>query len=627
MSIPPQFLDEIRSRVSLSSVVARRVKLLKAGREMKGCCPFHNEKSPSFYVNDDKAFYHCFGCGAHGDVIRFVVEQEGLSFRDAVAGLAAEAGLEMPEENPEARAKAKAAAGLHDVTGAASDWFRKQLSGLGGADARAYIEKRSLKPGTVEAFGLGFAPDSRGALKAALGDIDVHKLIEVGLVIEAEGREPYDRFRGRLMFPIRDPRGRVVGFGGRIIGAGEPKYLNSPDTPLFDKGRLLYNLDKAGPAARKSGRIVVVEGYMDVIGLAQVGFAEAVAPMGTALTEDQMKLLWRVAPEPVLCFDGDAAGRRAAIRAAMRALPLLEPGKSLRFITMPQGQDPDDFAKARGLSAFTDLVNGAASLIDTLWRAETEGVDTATPERRAAVRQRLFEHAHAIQNQTVASLYQSEFRERFDAMFQARRQNRFMPVVRGASSAFKERAGVEGTQKQMYAIFRGLLDRPELAEAHAEDIASLYIADPQLTALRTAIFAAVSRNPDLDKDALAHDLAAQGLGQYAEHIRQQRYARNRLDFSFTRPRTPAAIADQDLACVVGHLMALQRIDEDLADLRARYDSLVQSEFEEQQRLRAEKARVERELIDLAEARRGDDTSAPMKERNLDGDQSTGEAQG
>lgn len=623
MSIPPQFLDEIRSRVSLSSVVARRVKLLKAGREMKGCCPFHNEKTPSFYVNDDKAFYHCFGCGAHGDVIRFVVEQEGLSFRDAVAGLAAEAGLELPEENPEARAKAKVAAGLHDVTGAANDWFRKQLSGLGGADARAYIEKRGLKPATVEAFGLGFAPDSRGAMKTALGDIDIRKLIEVGLVIEAEGREPYDRFRGRLMFPIRDPRGRIVGFGGRIIGAGEPKYLNSPDTPLFDKGRLLYNLDKAGPAARKSGRIVVVEGYMDVIGLAQVGFAEAVAPMGTALTEDQMKLLWRVAPEPVLCFDGDAAGRRAAIRAAMRALPLLEPGKSLRFITMPQGQDPDDFAKARGLSAFTDLVNGAASLIDTLWKAETEGIDTATPERRAAVRQRLFEHAHAIENQTVASLYQSEFRERFDAMFRARRENRFMPAVRGASSAAKARLTLSAAEIETRAVMVGLLTHPHIADVHGETISHLHIADPQLDRLRSAIFSAISRNHDLDKDGLAHDLAAQGLGQYVEDLRHM----NRLDFSFTRPRTPAAIADQDLACVVGHLMALQRIDEDLADLRARYDSLVQSEFEEQQRLRAEKARVERELIDLAEARRGDDTSAPMKERNLDGDQSTGEAQG
>lgn len=424
------------------------------------------------------------------------------------------------------------------------------------------------------------------------------------------------------MFPIRDPRGRIVGFGGRIIGAGEPKYLNSPDTPLFDKGRLLYNLDKAGPAARKSGRIVVVEGYMDVIGLAQVGFAEAVAPMGTALTEDQMKLLWRVAPEPVLCFDGDAAGRRAAIRAAMRALPLLEPGKSLRFVTMPQGQDPDDFAKARGLTAFTELVNGAASLIDTLWKAETEGVDTATPERRAAVRQRLFEHAHAIENQTVASLYQSEFRERFDAMFRARRESRFMPAVRGASSAAKARLMLSPAEIETRAVMAGLLTHPHLADVHGEAISHLHIGEPQLDRLRSAIFSAISRNHDLDKEALAHDLAAQGLGQYADDLRRM----NRLDFSFTRPRTPAAIADQDLACVVGHLMALQRIDEDLADLRARYDSLVQSEFEEQQRLRAEKARVERELIDLAEARRGDEPT-PAKERNLDGDQSTGEAQG
>jgi DNA primase len=601
MSIPPQFLDEIRSRVSLSAIVGRRVKLLRAGREMKGCCPFHNEKTPSFYVNDDKAFYHCFGCGAHGDAIRFLVEQEGLAFRDAVATLAAEAGLDMPEESPEARERARAAAGLHDVTAAAAEWFQKQYQSIGGAEARRYAEGRGLTAATVAAFGLGFAPDSRGALKTGLKDVPEAKLIETGLLVAAEDREPYDRFRGRLMFPIRDPRGRVVGFGGRIIGAGEPKYLNSPDTPLFDKGRLLYNLDKAGPAARKSGRMVVVEGYMDVIGLAEAGFAEAVAPMGTALTEDQLKLLWRVVPEPVLAFDGDAAGRRAAIRAAGRALPLLEPGRSLRFVTLPQGQDPDDFVRSKGLAAFSRLLDTAEPLIDMLWRAETQGVDMATPERRAAVKQRLSEHARAIENASVSSLYQSAFRERFDALFQARRQGRFAPAAAGASTAIRSHAAQSQSERELAAVIVGLLEHPQLIDSASEAISALAITDPQVQRLRAALFAAQARNPDLDKAALANDLLQQGLGQLADEVRHK----NRLQFSFTRPRTPAAIAEQDLACVVAHLMALQRIDQDLADLRARYDSLVQSDFDEQQRLRAERARVEAELVGLASARRED----------------------
>jgi DNA primase len=604
MSIAPAFLDEIRARVSLSQVVQRRVKLLRAGREMKGCCPFHNEKTPSFYVNDDKAFYHCFGCGAHGDVIRFVVEQEGLAFRDAVASLAAEAGLEVPEESPEARARAKATAGLHDVTRAAAEWYAQQLQGIGGAEARKYLLDRGLSPQTIADFGLGFAPDSRGALKTALKDIDTAKLVEAGLLIrpDDEGREPYDRFRGRVMFPIRDPRGRVVGFGGRILGPGEPKYLNSPDTPLFDKGRLLYNLDKAGPAARKSARVVVVEGYMDVIGLAQGGFVEAVAPMGTALTEDQIKLLWRIAPEPVLCFDGDAAGRRASLRAATRALPLLEPGRSLRFVSLPEGEDPDDLVRSRGIGAFTRLLESATPLIDMIWLAETDGVDTSTPERRAAVRQRLSEHARAIENATVSGLYQSEFRQRFDALFRARRTSRSAPPwLAGASPEIKSRAQQDQRAVEVLAIMVGLLEHPHLADVHGEAVSILGIDDPNLSRLRAAIFAAISMDHNLDKAGLQHDLDRQGLGQLAEEARRK----NRLDFSFTRPRTPAAIAEQDLACVVGHLMALQRIDEDLANLRARYDSLVQSEFEEQQRLRTERARVERELIELAEARRGD----------------------
>ncbi len=487
MSIPPSFLDEIRTRVPVSDIVGRRVKLIRAGREMKACCPFHNEKTPSFYVNDDKGFYHCFGCGAHGDVVSFLMDQEGQDFRGAVEQLAGQAGLDMPQESPEARERARAAQGLHDVAALAEDWFRRQLGSIEGADARKYVEERGLTAETVKSFGIGFAPDSRGALMQAV-DAPREKLIAAGLLVQPEdaGRDPYDRFRSRLIFPIHDMRGRTVGFGGRILGKGEPKYLNSPDGPLFDKGRLLYNLNRAAAPARKSGRLVVVEGYMDVIALAQAGFAEAVAPMGTAMTEDQMKLAWRAVPEPVLCFDGDAAGVRAANRAAVRALPLLEPGKSLRFAILPEGKDPDDLVRAQGLKAFETLVENAEPLIEHIWRSETEGIDLKTPERRAAVRQRLGEHASTIGDGSVQQLYRSEFKARFDAMFVQKRgadgggfgrrfDRRFDNRFGGASAGMKTTAGSTPYEREILAILAGLVENPWLVDQAGEAVADLEI--------------------------------------------------------------------------------------------------------------------------------------------------------
>ena len=260
MSLSPQFLDELRARTTLSTLIGRSVKVQKAGREYKACCPFHNEKTPSFTINDEKGFYHCFGCGAHGDAIRWMTDQRGLPFMDAVKELADAAGMEVPAPDPRAAQKAEAARGLHDAMATAQHWFEAQLAGIDGAEARAYLDKRGISDATRRAFGFGFAPDSRGKLKAALSDFPIGMLIEAGLVIQPDegGREPYDRFRGRLMIPIRDARGRVIAFGGRILGAGEPKYLNSPDTPLFDKGRTLYNIDRALAAARKAGRVIVV---------------------------------------------------------------------------------------------------------------------------------------------------------------------------------------------------------------------------------------------------------------------------------------------------------------------------------------------------------------------------------
>ena len=349
MALTPAWLDELRARTSLSTLIGKTVKVQKAGREYKACCPFHNEKTPSFTINDEKGFYHCFGCGAHGDAIRWMTDQRGLPFMDAIKELAAGAGMDVPAPDPRAAKKAEQARGLHDVMEAAQRFFVDQLDGIEGNEAREYLKRRGITPPTRAAFGFGYAPDSRGRLKSALKEFGEPLLVEAGLLIDPDGMEPdggkgkkrdsYDRFRGRLMIPIRDIRGRVIAFGGRILGAGEPKYLNSPDTPLFDKGRTLYNIDRASPASRQSDRVIVVEGYMDVIALAQAGFGDAVAPLGTALTEHQIERLWKLSDVPLLCFDGDAPGQKAAIRAAMRALPLLRPGFSLAFATLPPGQD------------------------------------------------------------------------------------------------------------------------------------------------------------------------------------------------------------------------------------------------------------------------------------------------
>lgn len=318
MAFPPGFLDELRARIRLSDVVSRRVRLQKRGREFTGLCPFHNEKTPSFTVNDDKGFYHCFGCGAHGDAIDFEREQSGLSFREAVERLAADVGLAVPAPDPRAREREEARRGLADVVEIACQWFEERLRGPEGAPARAYLERRGLDQATIRRFRLGYAPDARDALIKAFsqgkgGDsardaIDIDQLIAAGLAKRPDdGRAPFDYFRGRVMFPITDRRGRVIAFGGRVLGDGEPKYLNSPDTPLFEKGRVLFGWHVAREAARSAGTVLVTEGYMDVIALAQAGFDHAVAPLGTALTEQQIRELWRMAPEPVVCLDGDTA--------------------------------------------------------------------------------------------------------------------------------------------------------------------------------------------------------------------------------------------------------------------------------------------------------------------------------
>ncbi len=524
VTLSPAWLDELRARTLLSAVIAPSVKLIKAGREYKACCPFHQEKTPSFTVNDEKGFYHCFGCGAHGDVIRFLTDARGLPFMDAVKELAGKAGMEVPALDPRAKEKAERSAGLYDIMDAAQRWFAEQLDGVEGSEARKYLKERRISDATKTRFGFGFAPDSRGKLKKALEKFGIEQLVEAGLLIKPDdGKEPYDRFRGRLTYPIRDQRGRVIAFSARIIGQGEPKYLNSPDTPLFDKGRTLFNLDLAGPASRKAGRILVVEGQMDVIALDQAGLGEAVAPLGTALTEHQLERLWRLDGQPLCCFDGDAAGQKAAVRAALRALPHLSPERTLRFVALPAGQDPDDVIRTGGKAAFETLLAEAEPLVDRMWRHEEEAAALDTPEARAGLRKRLLDHAATIADGNVRQLYRDEWMSRFDARFRPQqaqqhrrpfaprgewKKGRFTPPTPPASQAARAiwQVGVEPAMAA--AVIAGCIRYPVVLHDHVEQIAMFRIGDRALGQLRDAIVEYALNNASLDSEALQTTLAA-----------------------------------------------------------------------------------------------------------------------
>ncbi|MBF0094635.1 MAG: DNA primase, partial [Alphaproteobacteria bacterium] len=462
MAFPPQFLDEIRARIHLSTVAGRRVRLQRRGREHTGLCPFHNEKTPSFTINEDKGFFHCFGCGAHGDVISFEMRALGLSFVDAVERLAGEAGLEVPQSSPEERTRARREAGLHDVLEAAAAFFEKHLRLPVGRDALDYLRRRGLDDGIVARFRLGFAP-AGNALKAALirDDIGEDLLVEAGLVGRPEdGRTSYDIFRDRVMFPITDRRGRIIAFGGRVLGDAQPKYLNSPDTPLFQKGRVLYGLAQARSPAFEKGTIVVTEGYMDVIAMNRAGFSNAVAPLGTALTEGQIAELWRLAPEPILCFDGDSAGRRAARRAAERALPLLRPGLSLRFAMLPEGRDPDDLLRAEGAEAMAAVLEGAIPLSEAAWLILMEGRHIDTPERRAALERDIDQLTERIEESTVRQHYRRALRQRaWDTFAPRGKRSKAAPVAQtGTITGAPPPPRVGDTAHQTFAAF--LLSQP-----------------------------------------------------------------------------------------------------------------------------------------------------------------------
>lgn len=416
-----RFIDELRARVSIADVVGAKVKLTKKGREYQGLCPFHNEKTPSFTVNESKGFYHCFGCGAHGDIIKFEMEANGLPFIDALQKLAHQAGLQMPQLSAKDKKEEDERKSLYEIMETACAFFECELRMPDGASGLKYFtEKRGLSPETLKKFRLGFAPNNN-ALMAHLKaqGIDEKDMKELGLIAipEDTSRRPHDFFRNRVMIPITNKQGKIIAFGGRVMEKIEPKYLNSPDTPIFNKRRNLYNLDKAREVAYKEKKLIICEGYMDVIALDRYGFGYAVAPLGTALTEEQIAEAWRVCPEPILCLDGDSPGVKAAMRAVDRVLPMLKAGYSLQFLFLPDNQDPDEYLQAHGHDSFAALMRKTSPLIDILWRKYTENEDSSTPEKKALIEKTLLSEVAKIGDATVRSYYAQEIRSRIYAAF------------------------------------------------------------------------------------------------------------------------------------------------------------------------------------------------------------------
>jgi DNA primase len=568
MRFTPEFLEELRARLPASEVVGRRVKLKRSGREWKGLSPFQQEKTPSFFVNDQKQAWFDFSSGLNGNIFDFVMKTEGVTFPEAVERLANMAGVPLPAVTPDAARVEQRRRTLHDVMELATKFFAETLASKNGAKARGYLADRAISPSTQLQFRLGYAPPDRFGLKEYLGGqgISTEDMVETGLLIGGDDIPvPYDRFRDRVMFPITDARGRVIAFGGRALEKDVPaKYLNSPETPLFHKGDNLYNLATARQATHDGASLIVVEGYVDVIAMVTSGFGGAVAPLGTALTENQLALLWKMADEPILCFDGDRAGQKAAYRAADLALPLLKPGKSLRFALLPEGQDPDDLARSGGRGAIEEVIGAARPLADLVWSREIEGGQFGTPERRAALEARINELGNVVRDEVVRRYYKQDLAERLARAFgpesprfggnrggfntESRRYPQRVPSQSGRFSTGRAQgpAPLRGGPYQAASpqlanspIMRGqrtalsrrealilqcLINHPWLLHDHLEEVAALELAHPEAHKLRAGIIAAFahdhhhSSDPDEQAEKMRADLETGGFSQLLQRV-------------------------------------------------------------------------------------------------------------
>ncbi len=547
-------LEEILRRTDIVQLVGRRVKLQRRGRAFWGCCPFHKEKSASFKVENERRTYKCFGCGAGGDAFKWLTETEGLTFPEAVERLAGEAGVELPKWTPDDEVREARRKSLYDIAELACAFFEQQLQSRAGTEARAYLAARGLDAASAARFRLGYAPSAQAALIQYLQakGVSLDDMIAAGVARGPdEGRAARDFFFNRVTFPITDPRGRVVAFGARTLDPeGRPKYLNTGETTLFSKGHLPYNFATARTAALKTGAIIVAEGYMDVIALVRAGFEAAVAPLGTALTEHQLALLWRSAPEPILAFDGDEAGLKAAHRSAYLALPHLKPGQSLRFAFLPVGEDPDSLIRAQGAAGMGGILDAAEPLSVVLWRAATEGKDFSTPERRAGLERALAEIVSQIADRTIADYYRRDFDNKVFEAFKRRsgasmkRQGRerpgrregfkrapiletVSPAVRNSVLARGGRTGALRVKEKEIAAL--LLQAPEIALLHGEILAALPFSEPSLDRLRHELLNLAASGSRLESQRLEDHLVRAGMADLVERFKTPRAGVDRSD--------------------------------------------------------------------------------------------------
>ncbi len=596
MRFPDSFLEEIRARLPISQVVGRHLQFdRKRSHPSRGdywaCCPFHHEKTPSFHVDDRKGYYYCFGCHAKGDHFRFLMEKEGLSFAEAVEQLAQEAGLPLPKPDPAREKKERKRLGLMEVLEEAARFYQRQLAEPAGAAARAYAERRGLAPDTIATFRIGAAPDARDALHRHLKKKGVNDTLmeEAGLIVVPEDGRPYDRFRHRLMFPIRDARGRVIAFGGRALGEARAKYLNSPETPVFHKSNVLFNLDLARKPAFERGEVVAVEGYMDVIAMHQAGFPHTVAPLGTALTESQLMALWRMAAQPVLCFDGDEAGLKAAWRALETALPHLRPGYSLRFAFLPDGTDPDDLIRLQGPGALVKVLEQAEPLIDFLFRHVCARHRMDTPENRAALEADMEGLAARITEPKVRQHYQAELRDRLNEMFGRRgyrggrkgdrrahpgrvagRNGRLMPTPPPSAELKRVARGADplGSLAEQ-DLLRIVLLRPDILPDVAEALANFPFGAQALDSLARVALDIAAIHPEeapLASDAFLDHIRAKGLGGICERL-LERHACRRL----TRlTEGPAEQVAAEFLRRMEEMRRLRRLQQELEEAKAAF---------------------------------------------------------
>ncbi|MBG1231114.1 DNA primase [Aestuariivirga litoralis] len=569
MRFPPSFLDDIRARVTISSVIGRKVawdrrKSNPGKGDFWACCPFHGEKSPSFHADDRKGRYYCFGCKQSGDIFTYLVEKEGVPFPEAVSQLAQEAGLPMPEFSEADAKREQQRTSLYEIMEISAKFFQAELQSARGAKARGYLSDRGLSAQIQQQFGLGYAPDDRSALRTHLAEknVTVEQMAEAGLVIAGDDIPvAYDRFRDRVMFPIRDARGRVIAFGGRALRPDVPaKYLNSPETPLFHKGDNLYNFDKARAVAHEKSEIIVVEGYVDVIAMSRAGLSHAVAPLGTALTENQLNLLWKTVSEPTLCFDGDGAGLKAAYRALDLALPLLKAGHSLKFAFLPEGQDPDDLLKAEGPESVRQVVAASEPLAQVLWRRALNENDRATPERRAAFERDLRSIINTIQDDVVKKHYLADVQTRLAELFgggpanQRRSGGAFtprnprlrfgqkpweqqLPVSPQLKALASKPSQTDGAERRARQIVLTFINHPDLMHEFWADFSGVDLISRELDSLRTQILDSASSEESLETASLRTHLSTRGFGPQLARLEAQAKSLNEWHLS------PAAAAD------------------------------------------------------------------------------------